>query len=76
MANLPMVEGIWFKEDRICNDNKCDRIITDGDFYFTDPEGSIFCESCGLCIRYERKRAAQRKIDGELARPIIGLKEE
>ena len=76
MDSFPMAERIWLQGDRICDDKKCGRIITVGDFYFTDPKGSIFCESCGLCIRYERKRAAQRKENGEIARPIIGLKEE
>ena len=76
MHNLPMAEGIWWKEDRVCDDIKCGRIITVGDFYFTDPEGGIFCESCGQCIRYERKRAAQREQNKEPVRVIIGLEEE
>ena len=73
---LPMVKGVWFQEDTICEDKKCDRAVAFGDNYFTDPEEHIYCESCGLCIRYERKKATQREINGEIARPIIGLMEE
>ena len=77
MANLPMVEGVWLKEEeRICDNSKCNRIVTDGDFYFTDTIGSIFCELCGPCVRYERTRAAQREQRKEPVRVIIGLKEE
>ena len=72
---LPVVQGVWFQEDTTCEDEKCDRIVAFGDNYFTDPEEHIYCESCGLCLRYERKRALQREQNKEPVRTILGLEE-
>ena len=71
-----LVETYSFHEDRECDDLRCNRIINTGDKAFTDGEGHMYCESCGLCIRYEEKKLAQRQELGIETRRIIGLNEE
>ena len=71
-----LIETYSFQEDRECDDSKCDRIIATGDKAFTDGEGHLYCESCGLCIRYEAKKLAQRQELGIETRKIKGLGKE
>jgi len=49
-----------------CRDEKCNRMIEHEDPCFIDTwpdEGEVYCDSCGKCLRYERKMADRR---GEL----------
>ena len=57
-----------------CSGIKCGRPIKFMEKCFIDHEfGDLFCHSCGVCVRYERKKASQReslglpdiKINGE-----------
>ena len=34
--------------------------------------GDIYCYDCGVCVRYERKKEAQREALGLTDRKIIG----
>lgn len=51
------------KDAILCADSKCDRLIQAGDFCFIDTtdQGGILCEYCGLCVRYARKKEAERQ---------------
>lgn len=44
-----------------CSDDKCPRMIRVGELMYVDVNnGSMFCDSCGKCIRYARKKSYQR----------------
>ena len=48
-----------------CSDDKCGRPIQHNEPCFVDTRsesGSIYCDSCGKCIRYARKRESLRKV--------------
>ena len=48
----------------VCKDSKCGRRVAHEDVCFVDTHsdnGDIYCDSCGKCLRYERKMAARRK---------------
>jgi len=48
-------------ETVVCTDHKCGRTIFREMPCFVDTEtGAIYCDPCGLCLRYARKRAALR----------------
>lgn len=56
-----------------CSDEKCGRPVKFMEKCFIDgTTGEIFCQSCGQCIRYERKMAARRDMMGIPERRIIG----
>ena len=56
-----------------CSDDKCGRPIQFMEQCFIDgTTGEIFCHSCGVCVRYERKMAARRKDMGIPERRING----
>jgi hypothetical protein len=49
-----------------CKDEKCGRGVAHSEPCFIDTwteNGTVYCDSCGKCIRYERKMADRR---GEL----------
>lgn len=44
-----------------CSDEKCTRLIYKGDLYYQDLVGDRpYCDSCGKCVRYSRKKAEER----------------
>lgn len=48
----------------VCSDPKCGRFIQHDEPCFVDTmteNGNVYCDSCGKCIRYERKRAKMRE---------------
>jgi hypothetical protein len=48
-----------------CQDELCSRLIKEGDDCFIDAkENAIYCEQCGKCVRYHRKKAAERATAG------------
>lgn len=48
-----------------CEALKCGRPIKFMEKCFINhTDGSLFCQSCGVCIRYERKKADQREALG------------
>lgn len=50
--------------DIICSDPKCGRLVRHNECCFVDAistNGNIYCDSCGKCIRFSRKREATRK---------------
>lgn len=48
-----------------CEALKCGRPIKFMDKCFMNAEdGSMYCKDCGICIRYERKKASQREALG------------
>ena len=48
-----------------CEGLKCGRPIKFMEKCYIDHKtGSLYCQSCGACIRYERKKAAERKALG------------
>jgi hypothetical protein len=51
------------KDAIVCADSKCNRLIRAGDFCFIDTtdQGGILCELCGPCVRYARKKDAERQ---------------
>ncbi len=52
-----------------CKDDKCGRMVDHEAPCFIDTwseEGDAYCDSCGKCLRYERKMADRR---GELKKP-------
>lgn len=47
-----------------CSDEKCGRLVRHNEMCFVDTQsehGNIYCDACGKCIRYTRKRSAIRK---------------
>lgn len=63
-----------YPEIEDCVDEKCGRPIKFMEKCFIDQQtGDLYCVNCGVCIRYERKKAEQReklglpeiKINGE-----------
>lgn len=48
----------------LCGDEKCDRLVSPNEACFFDTtKNLVYCDSCGKCVRYSRKKAVQR---GEL----------
>lgn len=48
---------------RKCADRLCKTKVKTGDDSFLDVAGNtpkVFCRQCGLCLRYARKKAAER----------------
>ena len=61
-----------------CADPKCGRpVVHDAPCFVdtTSPNGDVYCDDCGKCLRYARKKAAQRKAAGVQEAPVIGLNE-
>jgi hypothetical protein len=62
-----------------CADPKCGRPVIHDAPCFVDtnsPNGDVYCDDCGKCLRYERKKAAQRKANGRSETPVVmGLNE-
>jgi len=55
---------VFYPETNIeCADEKCTRFIKFMDTCYIDTQESpaYYCESCGQCLRYERKMAEKRK---------------
>ena len=47
-----------------CSDEKCNTLIRNEDPCFVDSlseNGDVYCDSCGKCLRYARKKAAERE---------------
>lgn len=45
----------------VCCFDKCHRGINTLDKYFLDIlHNKVYCHQCGICLRYARKKAAQR----------------
>jgi hypothetical protein len=68
-------KGYWTGDPATCKNAKCSCSIHGGETAFFDDAGGSYCERCGIIVRYERKKAAQRKARGQPTRPIMGLKE-
>lgn len=46
----------------VCSDSKCGRLVKHNESCFVDAQtGDLFCDACGKCIRFSRKREALRK---------------
>ena len=55
-----------------CQDNSCFRSIACDDPCFVDTETStIYCEKCGQCLRYSRKKQKEREDKGITEVPLI-----
>jgi hypothetical protein len=49
-----------------CADDKCTRYVNFMDKCFIDTQDeSVYCESCGQCLRYARKMAKKRNNQGD-----------
>jgi hypothetical protein len=59
-AQFGMTEGIYSGERGLCSDPKCGRYVEDGDPCFFDANGDLWCNACGRCERYSRKKEHQR----------------
>lgn len=47
-----------------CTDPKCGRLVKNEDPCFIDglsENGDVYCDACGKCLRYSRKKAAERE---------------
>jgi len=51
--------AVWPHESRNCDDDKCGRVIETMDRCFIEMD-NLYCDSCGKCLRYSRKKEAQR----------------
>jgi hypothetical protein len=50
-------------ESTVCTDPQCSKAIKHDEPCFVDTiSGETYCDSCGRCIRYERKMEAKRKL--------------
>lgn len=60
--NFGLFPNKYFGEDDQCADKGCTRILTQGDDCFIDTirDGKMLCDLCGKCLRYSRKKAAER----------------
>lgn len=59
-----VIEQIEKHGHAICVDPKCGRMVKHNEHCFIDvlsANGDLYCDSCGKCIRYARKKAEQRK---------------
>jgi hypothetical protein len=58
------IQGLLFTinlvYERHCADHKCVRVIKVRDNCWMDEDGRIFCEQCGKCLKFHRRRAAER----------------
>ena len=62
MNNYGLINTFYPESGVICSDEKCGRAVNFMDKCFIDTlKNRIFCESCGQCIRYERKMEDSRK---------------
>ena len=75
MKQFGLEQGYWTGDPCTCKNGKCSMSIANGATAFFDDEGGAFCERCGIIVRYERKKAAQRRERGQPTRRIMGLKE-
>ncbi len=49
-------KGLWF-----CSSKKCGKMVQQGNIIFIDKlSEAIYCEGCGTCLRYHRKKAIER----------------
>ena len=55
-----MTATTWRMEAEVCHDAKCGRLVAPGDPCFIDANGDLYCDSCGRCERYARKKQQQR----------------
>lgn len=56
----------------ICKDSKCGRGVVHGEPCFVDTwTEKFYCDSCGKCVRYERKMADRRGELDELKKAAI-----
>jgi hypothetical protein len=48
----------------VCCDPKCGRIVKHNEACFVDVvnKGNVYCDSCGKCIRYSRKKEELRNV--------------
>jgi hypothetical protein len=58
-----------------CADAKCGRTIASGDTAWEEQGGTFFCEECGVCLRYHRKRQAQRTPERQALIKQLGLED-
>ena len=59
-----LLKIIYTEEDPIeCADSICGRFIATEQSCYVDTQngGNLYCEICGTCERYHRKKAAERK---------------
>lgn len=58
-----------------CGQKECFRMISPDDPIFVDVEDSLmYCDKCGKCLRYERKKKEEREKRGITEEvPIKGL---
>jgi hypothetical protein len=61
-----LLETLLTESDTIiCSDNKCGRDVMFGEACFIDIQtNNVYCESCGKCLRYERKKEEERRQKG------------
>lgn len=63
LAEHGFLPGEWGGEPTECADHKCERVVKKGDECFIDMQSSsVYCDGCGKCKRYVRKRAEQREV--------------
>jgi hypothetical protein len=67
--------GYWTTDSGTCKNGRCGTDLKAGATVFFDDAGGAYCERCGVVVRYERKRGAQRKAVGQTTRHVMGLKE-
>ena len=75
MKEFGLEKGYWTGDSGTCKNRQCSCSINNGATAFFDDGGGAYCERCGVIVRYERKKAAQRKALGQETRHVLGLKE-
>jgi hypothetical protein len=63
-----VTSGIHTGERELCSDYKCGRYVEDGAECFWDEKGAVYCADCGKCLRYARKKEAQREVNCNVLR--------
>lgn len=58
-----------------CQDDKCHKPLLYGDSVYQDINHKHFCESCGKCVKYARKRQAERTPEREALIKQMGLED-
>ena len=56
-----MFETVFSGEPELCSDPKCGRFVSNGDPCFYADGEILYCDACGRCVRYSRKKEVQRK---------------
>ncbi len=57
-----LLNTIWRRDPIECGDTKCSRRVNRDDTCWVDVDQKVvFCDSCGRCVRYARKKAAERR---------------